>query len=181
MSRFILLLSLVLATPALPHSRERFDLLTLRACSPKGRFQDLGYSPSRQQVERLVAMGPDLIPFLVSRLESTRRYKEPPVCLWPAMVEGDMALVMLMDLFLDPRSSHTTLPESCWSALRGPGAAPDAPAHEVMRAYVKRVGRRAIRRRWEEIWSRSRTSIKWDGPGRFFRIGGIELSPCGAV
>jgi hypothetical protein len=180
MTRFALTIFLV-ATPPLAHARERFDLLALKACSPKGRFQDLAYNPSRKQAERLVGMGTELIPFLISRLESTRRYREPPVCLWPEMVEGDMALLILMDLFLDPTWAQTSLPESCWSGLRDSDTARDAPAYEVLSTYVKRMGRKAIHRRWEDLWSRHRTRIKWDAAGRFFRISGIDLSACSTL
>jgi len=168
---------LLAAPPAAPPARS-LDLMALKPCSDKGRFQDTEYNPSPKQVEQLVAMGPEVIPFLISRLESTRRYEETPICFWPGMVEGDMALVILLDLFLDPTWRKTTLPESCWGSFAGPKTSPNEPGSAVFYAYVKRVGRKAIRKKWAHIWEEHRASIKWDEGGRFFRVGGRELTPC---
>jgi hypothetical protein len=159
-------------------SPQAFDLMTLRPCSSKGRFQDLAYSPNPKQAQSLLALGPAAIPLLISRLESTRPFRASPVCLWPAMVEGDMAQIILMDLFLDDSWKRATLPEACWSSLKAPGVDHDLPAYEVLRAHVLRRGRRAIRQRWTEIWESNRTNIQWDPIGRYFRVGGLTLATC---
>jgi len=154
-----------------------FDLMKIAQLGGKGRIQDLGYQPRDPQVTAILAMGKDAIPLLIDAIESERPYGDPPAPFWPKMVEGDVALVVLSNLFLDPTWQRSTLPELCWDNLLE-RTSEETPAWELLNAFVKLHGRAELARRWRQAWAQDGTRVRWDSTGKYFRVEGRELTAC---
>ena len=154
-----------------------FDLLKISHLGGKGRVQDHGYHPDDPQINSILAMGKDAIPLLIESLESVRPYRVPPVDYWPKMVEGDIALVVLSDLFLDPTWERTTLPELCWNNILKRTDA-ETPAWDVLNAFVVAHGRAELSNRWRAAWARYGAAVRWDPTGRYFVVEDQALVEC---
>ena len=144
-----------------------FDLMTIEHDNPKGRIQD--QQTSVPVIAEIIASGPDAIPVLIKLIESERRYENPPFDYWPEMYEGDMALAILSDLFLDPTWKASTLPETCWNnMLHTPG--PDISAWRLLERFIETHGREELVTKWTELYVAVKKEIVWDEEGRFFRV-----------
>jgi hypothetical protein len=174
-TRWALLLLAVTATCLAAY--KPFDLLEISHLGGKGRVQDQGYHPNDPQINSILAMGKDAIPLLIESLESERPYRVPPLDYWPEMVEGDIALVVLSDLFLDPTWERTTLPEMCWNKLLGP-TSEDVPAWDLLHHFVETHGRIELANLWRQVWAMEGQNVAWDSGGQFFKVEGRELTSC---
>ena len=172
----VILLSLAATLPCIAGART-FDLMEIAHIESKGRVQDQQNLSENSQMSAILAMGKDAIPILIGMLESDRPYGTPPLDFWPTMVEGDLALVLLTDLFLDPTWRQSTLPELCWDNLLE-RSSEDLTAHELLDRFVKTHGRRALVQRWQEAWSKYGSMIRWDSAGKYFKVEGQELRAC---
>jgi hypothetical protein len=155
----------------------QFDLMKISQLGGKGRIQDQAYGPGDPQVTALLAMGKDAIPLLIESIESEKVYDKSPAPFWPKMVEGDAALAVLSDLFLDPTWRRSTLPELCWDNLLG-RTSQQTPAWELTNSFVKSHGRAELARRWREAWERDGARMRWDAAGQYFKVEGRELKDC---
>ena len=158
--------------------RNEPDLLAIRPLVAKGRAQDTLDIMPNPVVEDLLARGTEAIPYLIGRLESERRYPGPVLPYWPEVREGDVALVLLSDFFLDPSFTKSTLPELCWDSVIPPDRTGDAPASQRLHALVAQHGRGGLRSKWEAAWREHREDIYWDERGRFFRVRSRPLKEC---
>jgi hypothetical protein len=154
-----------------------FELLKITQLSGKGRVQDQGYAARDPQVAAILASGKNAIPQLIEALLSERPFVKPPMPFWPEMVEGDLALAVLSDLFLDPTWKRSTLPELCWDSILGRTSV-DAPAWVLLNDFVKSHGREALAARWRQAWLEHGGRVIWDASGQYFRVEGLELSVC---
>ena len=154
-----------------------FDLLAISHVGGKGRIQDQKYHPNDPQVTAILAMGEAAIPHLIEALESERPYDKPPLDFWPRMVEGDVALVVLSDLFLDPTWRQSTLPELCWDNLLE-RTSEDVTASDLLSSFVKSHGRSEIAKRWRNMWAQYGSRIRWNSGGKYFQVEGRELTDC---
>lgn len=153
-----------------------YDLMKIAHLGGKGRVQDQK-NPADSQISAILSMGKDAIPLLIKDLESERAYGRPPVDFWPKMTEGDVALVVLTNLFLDPTWRQSTLPELCWDNLLERTSS-ETPAWQLLDNFVAAHGRAELASRWRQTWLREGAKMKWDSKGRFFRIEGRELVEC---
>ena len=170
------ILSLVV-TSICSASTAAFDLMAIAQLGGKGRIQDQEYQPKDPQIAAILATGKDAIPLLIKALESERPYKDSPNSFWPNMVEGDVALIVLSDLFLDPTWQRSALPELCWdNLLERKGL--DVPAWDLLHAFVTVHGRVAVANRWRQVWEKEGPKVQWDHGGRFFKVEGRELMSC---
>jgi hypothetical protein len=154
---------------------QAFDLMTIGHVNPKGRIQDQPLSVP--VVAEILASGPEAIPLLINLIGSEQRYENPPFDYWPEMHEGDMALVVLSDLFLDPTWRSSTLPEACWDNMLG-RSGPDISAWRLLGQYIETHGREDLVKRWSELWSAVEKETVWDEEGRYFRVRNRELVSC---
>ena len=154
-----------------------FDLLKIRQLPEKGRVQDKGYAARDPQVIAILASGKNAIPQLIGLLTSEKPFEKSPVPLWPKMVEGDLALAVLSDLFLDPSWKQSTLPDLCWDSILH-RTSDDLPAWVLLDAFIKAHGREALAARWRQAWLEHGDSVVWDVSGQFFRVEGRDLSVC---
>jgi hypothetical protein len=153
------------------------DLMKIAQLGDKGRIQDQEYQPKDPQISALLSAGKDAIPLLIEALESERPYDHAPKSFWPGMVEGDMALIVLSDLFLDPTWRLSTLPELCWDNLLE-RSSEDTTALDLLHGFVKSHGRAELARRWRQAWAQYGASVRWEPEGRYFAVEGRELAPC---
>jgi hypothetical protein len=172
-------LPLLLLAIALPisASTERFDLLKIAHLGDKGRIQDAQYQPKDAQVSAILAAGKDAVPLLIDALESTRPFETSPKPFWPSMVEGDVALMVLSDLFLDPTWKRSTLPELCWDNILQRTDA-RIPARDLLNNFVAAHGRAELAKRWRAAWSQHGASTHWDSAGKYFVAEGQALAAC---
>jgi hypothetical protein len=156
-------LALLVLALSLPCSArdETFDLLKIVQLSGKGRIQDAQYQPKDAQVSAILAAGKDAVPLLIDALESARPFKSSPNSFWPAMAEGDVALIVLTDLFLDPTWKRSTLPELCWDNILQRTDA-ETPAWDLLNTFVNAHGRTELARRWRAAWARHSAATRWD-------------------
>src|ERR1043165_264989 len=131
---------------------QAFNLIEISRLGGKGRIQDQKDHPNDPQITAILEMGKEAIPLLIETLESERPYYKPPLDFWPKMVEGDVALIVLSDLFLDPTWRQSSLPELCWDNLLE-RTSDDATASDLLSGFVKSHGRSEIARRWRNMWA----------------------------
>jgi hypothetical protein len=93
------------------------------------------------------------------------------------MVEGDMALIVLSDLFLDPTWKQSTLPELCWDNLLGRTSG-DTASWDLLKNYVASHGRAELARHRLQAWARDGERMRWDPKGNYFKVEGRELVAC---
>jgi hypothetical protein len=156
---------------------ETFDLLKIAQLGGKGRIQDVQYQPKDAQVLAILAAGKDAVPLLIDALESARPYETPPNSFWPMMTEGDVALKVLSDLFLDSTWKRSTLPELCWDNLLQRSDA-ETPAWDLLNTFIKAHGRAELAKRWRAAWAQHSAAIRWDPTGRNFVVEGRALATC---
>ena len=173
------LLSLFVSAACFADDRP-FNLLEVGSMGGKGRVQDLKYRPRDPQIATILALGKDAIPLLIDALESETAYERPPVDFWPTMVEGDMALVVLTNLFLDPTWSRSTLPELCWDTVLERKSDGET-AWDLLDDFVRSHGRAELANRWRQAWAEHGSKLKWDPVGQFFVVEGRELTTCATV
>ena len=172
-------LPLLLLALSLPCSAgtETFDLLKIAQLGGKGRIQDTQYQPKDAQVAAILAAGKDAVPLLIDAFESVRPYETSPNSFWPVMAEGDVALIVLSNLFLDPTWKRSTLPELCWDNILQRTDA-ETPAWDLLNTFVKTRGRAELAKRWRAAWARHSAAIRWDPTGRYFVVEGQALAVC---
>jgi hypothetical protein len=170
------LLVLALSLPC-SAGTETFDLLKIAHLGGKGRIQDTQYQAEDAQVSAILAAGKDAVLPLIDALESARPYETSPMSFWPVMAEGDVALIVLSDLFLDPTWKQSTLPELCWDNILQ-RTDPEMPAWDLLNTFVKAHGRAELANRWRAAWARHNEAIRWDPKGRYFVVEGQTLAPC---
>ena len=176
MFRLATVLLILLVAPISVAEDLQFDLATLRPFQPKGRVQD----HRDPVIEKILATGKASIPRLIDLLESERDLPDSIVSTnpsWPAIVEGDAALVILCDLFLDPSWSRSTLPELCWENLLE-RQNDSVSGYALLYEHIERFGRASIASRWREVWQRYQDQIEWDEGERFFVVKGKALGAC---
>ncbi len=149
MPRIISVVAILLSMAAASATVLTFDLLQIEHREPKGRAQDMTSDPV---IASIVASGKDGIPVLIELVESERLYENPPFDFWPEVREGDMALSILCDLFLDPTWKKSTVPERCWDNLLQ-RSDPGVPAWELLSHYVETNGRSSLAEKWSATWS----------------------------
>jgi len=141
------------------------DLGQIGHIPAKGRVQD---QQANQVVGALVAEGPDAIQFLLAKLVDETEVKGEVLDFWPHVQVGDVALVVLLDLFTAPDNVHATIPGLSWDAVLD-RRNPDTPAWELLDRYVSAHGRKGLQSHLERLLNPYKGRIAWDGAGRCFR------------
>lgn len=155
------------------------DLMNIRHVPTKPRVQDQYNAGKDAALDKILAMGKDAIPFLIDRLSSKREYKHPPMDLYPRLSEGDLAYIILVDLFSDA-SEHqgTTVPELCWNNLLEASKYPGVPAWQLLDQFHKSHTPQQLQDRWSEMWKSRSDQIVWDQSQLFYRITGLPVINC---
>lgn len=119
-------------------------------------------------MQQILAGGKASIPILISQLTDAGHTREPIEDYWAETTSGDIAYIVLTDLFTD----------SDWKTFNMPGV-PDwtavssgchSDAETCWRAYLKKHGRKSIQDAWLHAWSRYKDQIFWEPTARCFRL-----------
>jgi hypothetical protein len=140
------------------------DIAQIGPVVSKGRIQDNSRSAV---VAALVEAGPSAIPFLVSKLEDNTEVKGHVFDYWPRVAVGDVALVLLVDLFTTPDGA-TTIPGLTWDDLLG-RSSKDVAAWDVLADFIKQNGRAGLRRKVVGILNADKVRYSWDPSRLCFR------------
>jgi hypothetical protein len=121
-------------------------------------------------VEQLIAQGKESIPFLISKLEDETKIEDRVIDYWNQVHVGDVALVILSDLFLDRNWERSTIEGMNWDEFLGRGNDKKITGEQLLRNYVERYGRKRIKERWQNVWEKYQQRIFWDEQERAFKI-----------
>ena len=167
--RLILLVSVALsciqfATAETPH---RFPLTQLEnsRCRGKGRLQDCNDSPVIRQI---LEGGMSSIPVLIAQLTEADRREEPVEDFWSYTTSGDVAFMLLNDLFTDKDGKTFTMPgvPNWTTATNGCRASAEA----CWRLYVHTRGMLSIQSAWQTSWNSNHDRLSWDSGAKCFRL-----------
>ena len=163
----------VIAKPPL----EFVDVSKLPVLS-KGRFQDgdTALGEQNQVAKDLVANGKAAIPFLIAKLEDETEMDSRVINFWYQLHVGDMAHIILTDLFTDKGGSHSTIPGFEWDEFLERGGDRSLMGEEVLRRYIRKHGRRSIKQRWQKMWEQNKDKIFWDPKCYCFKRGTRNLT-----
>ncbi len=133
-------------------------------CMAKGRVQDC----SGKVMQQILADGKDAIPILISQLTETAIAKNQIADYWGDTRSGDVAFVVLNDLFTDT-DLHTFgmngVPD--WSTVQ---KGCNKSAHACWDEYLRKHGRMSVRQAWQRAWNLRKGQIYWDAKARCFRV-----------
>lgn len=155
-------------------SLSEIDLTTIKHIEPKGRVQD-GRLEGENFVkltiaEDLIANGKDSIPFLIRKLDDETEMKRGTVDFWYEVYVGDIVLIILMDLFTKSDGKTSTIPGFAWDEFLERGNNKDSMGEEILRKYIKKYGRKNIKKRWQYVWDAQKENIFWNEKERCFDI-----------
>jgi hypothetical protein len=152
---------------------ELVDLSKVPPLAPKGRFQDgrIGNGQPNQIAKDIVANGKDSIPFLIQKLDDETEIDRHIINYWYRLSEGDLALVILFDLFTDKTEANSTIPGFSYGEFLEGGNDPSLTGEEILRRYIQKHGRARIEQRWQRLWDEKKDKIFWDERCYCFRLG----------
>lgn len=163
----LLLIAVALARPGDAQGQQRkFPLSKFdnTGCTSKGRVQDC----SGKVMQEILAGGKNSIPILIAQLTDTGLTPEPIEDYWGFTTSGDVAYIVLTDLFLDADWKTFNMPGvPDWTAIM---KGCDFDAASCWRDYVRKHGRKSIQSTWLRAWNRWKDQIYWEPTARCFRI-----------
>lgn len=134
-------------------------------CRGKARLQDCGDSAVMDQV---LAGGKSSIPILISQLTETHRTEAPAEDFWTYTTSGDVAFMLLTDLFTDKDGTTSTLPQALgWESING-GC--NDGAETCWRKYLRDHGIKSVQQSWQNAWQANQDRIVWASDARCFRL-----------
>lgn len=153
-----------LSVAQVPH-RFALDRFENDLCRAKGRLQDCNDGPVMRQV---LANGIQSIPVLIAQLDETNRTTRPIEDFWTYTTSGDVAFILLTDLFTDNDGKSFTMPGvSDWDKVMS-GCSENA--ENCWRSYVRKNGIKSLQQSWQTAWNTNRNRIFWDIDARCFRL-----------
>jgi hypothetical protein len=138
--------------------------LNNEGCMAKGRVQDCSGSLMRQ----ILADGENAIPVLISQLTETARTKYQIADYWGDTRSGDVAYVVLTDLFTDSDLHTFGMPGvPDWSAVM---KGCNSTAQGCWDEYLRKHGRMSVRQAWMHAWNLNKDKVYWDAKAQCFRL-----------
>ncbi len=133
-------------------------------CEAKGRVQDC----NGKVIQQILADGKDAIPILISQLTETTRTKKEITDYWADTRSGDVAYVVLTDLFTKPDEETSQMPDvPDWKTLMDDC---HSPAQGCWDKYVRKHGRISVQRAWLRAWNLHKDQVYWDSKAWCFRV-----------
>lgn len=133
-------------------------------CMAKGRVQDC----SGKVMQEILADGKNAIPILISQLTETARTKNEIADYWGDTRSGDIAFVVLNDLFTDANSHTFGMPRvPNWSTVQKEC---NMAAQACWDEYVRKHGRMSVRQAWQRAWELHEGKVHWDAKAQCFRV-----------
>jgi|GEM_PF-1625900 len=145
------------------------NLASIGSIAPKGRVQDSEYS-DLNVVKRLIQQGKEAIPYLISKLDDETRIEGHVMDYWSEVRVADVALIILTDFFTDSSWQNTTVPGVGWDEFLERGVNRNLTGEQVLRNYISKHGRKAIKDRWQALCREYRDRLFWDENERCFRV-----------
>lgn len=163
----VLLFSITAANPSKSQGQQRkFQLSRFDnfGCQAKGRIQDC----SGKIMQEILAGGKSSIPILISQLTDTGRTKAPIEDYWGYTSSGDVAYIVLTDLFLDADWKTFNMPDVPDWAIVSKGC--NGGSEDCWRVYLKKHGRKSVQQAWLRAWGLWKDRVYWESSARCFRI-----------
>jgi hypothetical protein len=133
-------------------------------CMAKGRVQNC----SGTVMQQILADGKNAIPILISQLTETARAQKQIADYWGDTRSGDVAFVVLTDLFTESDGQTFDMPGvPDWPTVMN-GC--NSSASGCWYLYLRKHGRESIRQAWLRAWNVHKNQIYWDGKARCFRV-----------
>jgi hypothetical protein len=165
--QIVLLFLVAMALPALSSGQQRkFPLSQFGndGCEDKGRVQDC----SGKVIQEILAGGKNSIPILISQLTETTQTKKPIATYWGYTNSGDIAYIVLTDLFTEPDSETPNIPNvPGWTTVR---KGCESASEGCWREYIRKHGRKSVQQAWQGAWNLWKDSVYWEPTARCFRI-----------
>ena len=137
-------------------------------CMAKGRVQDC----SGTVMQQILADGKNAIPILISQLTETARTKKQIEDYWGDTRSGDVAFVVLNDLFTDSDLRTFGMPGvPDWSTVQ---KGCNGAAQACWDDFLRKQGRRSVRQAWQRAWNLHKDQIYWDAKAQCFRLSNVE-------
>jgi hypothetical protein len=152
--------------PAVPLSV--INLADIGSIAPKGRVQDRDFH-NLAVVTSLIQHGKDAVPYLISNLDNETKIDGHVMDYWSEVRVADVALIILCDFFSDS-SGQPTLPKVGWDEFLEREPQTDLTGEQLLRNYVSKHGRKAIKDRWQALWLEYRDRLFWDESERCFKV-----------
>jgi hypothetical protein len=135
-------------------------------CLAKGAVQNC--ASTNPVMRQILADGKDAIPILISQLAETSRAKLEIVDYWGDTRSGDVAFIVLTDLFAD-EDGHSFLPPGVpgWDTIM---KSCEYSASGCWVVYLRKHGRKSVQDQWQQAWGRHKNEITWDASGHHFRV-----------
>lgn len=144
--------------------------------NPKYPAQDGRWNTKVPAIELVRRHEKAVIPLLIEVIASEEAVRDAPVLdFWGETRAGDVAFVLLLDLFIDPSTLRPTAPGMTWEEIVGRPARDDT-AWARYRRYLEEQGRESLRDRWRSFWTSNRDAVRWDSSCPCFRASG-EITP----
>jgi hypothetical protein len=136
-------------------------------CVAKGRVQDC----SGKVMQQILSDGKNAIPILISQLTETAIAKNKIADYWGDTRSGDVAFVVLNDLFTDVDLHTFGMPGvPDWSAVQKGCKDAMGAAHACWDEYLRKHGRMSVRQAWQRAWNLQKGQIHWDAKAQCFRV-----------
>jgi hypothetical protein len=133
-------------------------------CMAKGRVQDCRGKVTQQ----ILADGKDAIPILISQQTETAVAKNQIADYWSGTRSGDVAFVVLNDLFTDDDLHTFGLPGvPNWSTVQ---RGCNRQSQACWDKYLRKHGRASVRQAWQRAWNLHKDQIHWDAKAQCFRV-----------
>ena len=162
----IALLFLVGIAVAEPPKQRKFPLAQFDnyGCEDKGRVQDC----SGKVMQGILEGGKNSIPVLISQLTETTQTQKPIATYWGYTNTGDIAYMVLTDLFSEADSETSNIPGvPDWTTVqRGCHNA----AETCWREYLRKHGRKSVQESWLRAWRLWKDQVYWEPTARCFRV-----------
>ena len=134
-------------------------------CMAKGRVQDCSGSPVMRQI---LADGKNAIPILISQLTERTQAKTEIADYWFGTESGDVAYIVLTDLFTLPDAEKSGMPNvPDWTVVRKGCTNTSQTCWEE---YLRKHGRMSVQRAWMRAWNLHKDQVYWDSKARCFRV-----------
>jgi hypothetical protein len=163
----IFLIGIAMADPAQAQGQQRKFLLSKfdnYGCQAKARVQDC----SGKVMQEILAGGRSSIPILISQFTDTTRTKKPIEDYWGYTNSGDIAYIVLTDLFLDADGRTFNMPGvPDWTTVM---TACDTSAEGCWRKYLRKHGRKSVQQAWLRAWNLWKDRVYWEPTAQCFRI-----------
>ena len=170
----VLVLTLFWAVPSasgqsrLTSCDPKLGLVKMKPCVfLKNRMQDV---PDIRAVKRILYLRERAIPSLIECLTDGRKTKEPVFDFWAETRVGDIAFVLLLDLFPDAKMKHLTVDGVITWQENNAESTADSPSWVAWDQYLANHGRLFIQQAWLKNWAEIENRVYRDASERRFKV-----------